>query len=222
MPLLEIAVFNIESALIAQENGADRVELCTNMKAGGTSPSPEYIAEARSLLRIPFYTMVRPRSGNFVYTFAEFEQMKAEIILGKEKMADGFVFGILTTNEQVDVERNAELIRLASPLPCTFHRAFDEIGNKKAALETIIACGFKRVLTSGGKGNAVDHTQELGNLTTQASGRISVMPGGGIRSGNISGLLKINAGEFHSAAITDDSETANGNEIKKLKQLLSA
>ena len=76
---LEIACFNLESALIAQENGADRVELCAEMHLGGTTPNFETIKKAKENLSIDVYVMIRPRGGNFVYSKAEFQQMKSEI-----------------------------------------------------------------------------------------------------------------------------------------------
>jgi copper homeostasis protein CutC len=41
---LEIAAFNLESALIAQQNGASRVELCKDLELGGTTPEADAVA----------------------------------------------------------------------------------------------------------------------------------------------------------------------------------
>ncbi|MFL5753625.1 MAG: copper homeostasis protein CutC [Bacteroidia bacterium] len=221
IPLLEIAIFNIESASIAQKNGADRIELCANMKEGGISPPFAWVILAKQL-NMNIHIMVRPRPGNFAYNTDEFRKMKEEILSGKEQKADGFVFGILNAHNKIDELRNKELVELAAPLPCTFHRAFDELENKPAALETLISCGFKRVLTSGGKGKAVDHYSEFSRLISLSANRIIVMPGGGIRSANIKQLLQTGATEFHSAAITGNAEIADGEEIKKIKIALQS
>jgi copper homeostasis protein len=215
---LEIACFNLESVIIAQDNGADRVELCANMKEGGTTPDFEITKAARDILSIDLNVMIRPRGGNFVYSDFEFEQMKSEIEQFKKLKVDGFVFGILNEDGSLNKAQNAELVALANPLPCTFHRAFDGIKNKFQALESLIDCGFKTILTSGVETNVVDGIDVLATLVDKANNRITIMPGGGLRSTNI-GVLKekTNAVFYHSSAITDSSEIASGDEVKALK-----
>lgn len=218
---LEIACFNLESAVIAEKNGADRVELCANMLEGGTTPDFETAQKVRDELNIKMNVMIRPRGGNFVYNEAEFEQMKAEINRFKKINVDGFVFGILNTDNSFDKERNKELVALANPVPCTFHRAFDVIVVVYESLELLIDCGFKVVLTSGQAENVIKGKEVLKTLVKKANGRIVVMPGGGLRSTNIEKLdQKVNATYYHSSAITDSSEIANGEEIKKIKSFL--
>ena len=215
---LEIACFNLKSALIAQENGADRVELCANMKEGGTTPDFKIAEQARKDLDIDLNVMIRPRGGDFVYTDAEFEQMKSEIVALKKLNIDGFVFGILDREGNVNMDQNQELVALADPIPCTFHRAFDVVNNVYQSLENVIECGFKTILTSGQKENVVEGITILAELVKKANNRIVIMPGGGLRSTNI-GLLKqkTNATFYHSSAIVELGETANGGEVKALK-----
>ena len=215
---LEIACFNLKSALIAQENGADRVELCANMKEGGTTPDFKIAEQARKELDIDLNVMIRPRGGDFVYTDAEFEQMKSEIVALKNLNIDGFVFGILDREGNVNMDQNQELVALADPIPCTFHRAFDVVNNMYQSLENVIECGFKTILTSGQKENVVEGITILAELVKKANNRIVIMPGGGLRSTNI-GLLKekTNATFYHSSAIVELGETANGGEVKALK-----
>ena len=221
MSKLEIACFNLKSAIIAQENGADRVELCAEMKEGGTTPDFEITKQARKELTIDLNVMIRPRGGDFVYTNAEFEQMKAEILAFKKLNVDGFVFGILDKDGNFDKEQNMELVALANPIPCTFHRAFDVVNNVFQSLESVIECGFKTILTSGQKEKVVEGITVLTELVKKANNRIIIMPGGGLRSTNI-GLLKekTKASFYHSSAIVDKGETANGDEVKALKEKL--
>lgn len=221
MNKLEIACFNLESAIIAQENGADRVELCANMKEGGTTPDFKITEQARKKLSIKLNVMIRPRGGDFVYSEAEFEQMKSEIIQFKKLNVDGFVFGILDKNGNVNIKQNNELVALANPIPCTFHRAFDVVNTVYESLESVIECGFKTILTSGQEKNVVEGIDVLTELVRKANNRIVIMPGGGLRSSNI-GLLKekTNAIFYHSSAIVDPGETANGEEVKALKTSL--
>jgi copper homeostasis protein len=215
---LEIACFNAESAIIAQQYGADRIELCDNMSEGGTTPNFEIARKVRAELNIKMNVMIRPRGGNFVYNDTEFEQMKSEILQFKKMNVDGFVFGILNEDNSLDQIRNKELVALASPVPCTFHRAFDVVLNVYESLELVIGCGFKTILTSGQGKNVVEGIEVLKFLVEKANERIVIMPGGGLRSSNIDILdQKVNASFYHSSAITDFSEIANGNEIEKIK-----
>jgi copper homeostasis protein len=221
MNQLEIACFNLNSALIAQENGADRVELCDGFEVGGTTPNFEIVKQARENLTIDLYVMIRPRGGNFVYTDEEFQQMQSDILALKALKVDGFVFGILKENNAVNLEQNKILVDLAKPLPCTFHRAFDEVGNAFEALEQVISCGFKTILTSGQAQNVTEGMNRLTELVAKANDRIIIMPGGGLRSSNI-GLIQENtkAVFYHSSAITDGSHTASADEIIALKSKL--
>jgi copper homeostasis protein len=215
---LEIACFNLESAIIAQDNGADRVELCANMKEGGTTPDFEITKAVRNTLSIDLNVMIRPRGGNFVYSDFEFEQMKSEISAFKKLEVDGFVFGILNEDGSLNELQNAELVALANPLPCTFHRAFDGMINKFQALESLIECGFKTILTSGEETNVVDGIDVLATLVEKANNRITIMPGGGLRSTNVRLLKeKTKAVFYHSSAITDSGEIANQQEIQSIK-----
>lgn len=222
MKKLEIACFNLESAIIAQQNGADRIELCTGIKVGGTTPIPQDIINTRKQTSIDLYVMIRPRGGNFVYSDEEFTQMTLNILHIKSLKVNGFVFGILNENNTINIERNTELVKLAHPIPCTFHRAFDEVTNYKEALKDVISCGFSTILTSGTFPNVMEGKEILKDLVIQAGNWINIMPGGGLRSTNISELDElINANSYHSSAITDGSETANPEEIIQLKQRLS-
>jgi copper homeostasis protein len=222
MNQLEIACFNLESALIAQNAGADRVELCADMSVGGTTPNFEITKQVRELLTIDLNVMIRPRGGNFVYSDIEFQQMKNEILKFKEIGVNGFVFGILHEDNSIHTAQNTELVTLAKPFPCTFHRAFDEVENAFQSLEDIIACGFQTILTSGQKLNVVEGVNRLTELVSKANNRIIIMPGGGLRSTNIEFLQeKTGATFYHSSAIIDGSETANPKEVTQLKSKLN-
>jgi copper homeostasis protein len=220
---IEIACFNLESATLAQKAGADRVELCANIPVGGTTPSIEIIKQAREHLTINIYVMIRPRGGNFVYSEAELEQMKSDIENIKKLDVNGFVFGILKEDKTINIEQNKALVELAKPFPCSFHRAFDAVSNYEQALEDVISCGFSTLLTSGTFSNVMAGKEVLKKLVEQAKNRIEIMPGGGLRSSNISELNQIvNTNWYHSSAITDGTEIANSNEIIQLKEKLQS
>ncbi len=221
MAQLEIACFNLESALIAQENGADRVELCAGIEVGGTTPDYEMVRQGREALSIDLYVMIRPRGGNFVYSDEEFEHMQSDIVALRKLNVDGFVFGILNEDCSVNLEQNKALVELGMPFPCTFHRAFDEVQHPFEVVEQIIDCGFKTILTSGQKPNVTEGMNRLAELVTKADDRITIMPGGGLRSSNIVDIRQNTKAIFyHSSAITDGSQTANADEVHALKAKL--
>ena len=216
---LEIACFNYESALIAQENGADRIELCENMKLGGTTPNYILVLKVREQLAIKMNVIIRPRGGDFVYSDEEIVEMKQDIKQFKKLKVDGFVFGILNPDGSVNVEQNKELVKLASPLDCTFHRAFDEVKDVEQSLQDVIDCGFKTILTSGQGETVVEGISVLEKIQKLAQNKLVIMPGGGLRSSNINLLQeKLEPTFYHSSAITNKTETASAEEIKALLQ----
>ncbi len=162
--------------------------------------------------------MIRPRGGDFTYSDEEFEQMRSALANLKTLQVDGFVFGILNENDEVNIEQNTELVELAKPYPCTFHRAFDRARDLEKSLETVIQCGFKTILTSGQKPNVSEGKENLKKLVELSGGRIEILVGGGLRSTNIEELRDYTKAEyFHSSAITDNGNFANPNEIAALK-----
>jgi copper homeostasis protein len=159
---------------------------------------------------------------DFIYDDDEFLQMKKDI--ESFAGADGFVFGILRDGK-VDEERCRVLVEKAEGRPCTFHRAFDEISESQmmAELEVLVRCGFKGVLTSGGRKNALEGRKILGELVEAAKGRIDIIVGGGVRSSNLEMLRReTNAGWFHSSAIVDPSgEVASRDEVTRLCEIVN-
>lgn len=222
MKKLEIAAFNLESALIAQQNGAGRIELCKNMEVGGLTPEADALALAKEQLFVPVFTMVRPRAGNFVYDETELTQMLQTILAYKELGADGFVFGILTADNKIDVARNKVLVAAAHPLPCTFHRAFDAIIEWRSALEELIDCGFKTILTSGIAADVNSGIHNLKQMVAAAGNNIEIMPGGGLRAANLEQVMQTTgASFFHSSAVLN-GDTADGSEIQDMIAILES
>ncbi len=220
--LLEISVENLEAALAAERGGADHIELCENLSIGGVTPGADLLRAVRANLRIPIFSMVRPRAGDFVYSIAEFAEMKRAISAVKECGLDGVVLGILLKDRRVDIERTRELVELAKPLPVTYHRAFDESADLLQALEDVIQTGAKRILTSGGAKSALEGAAVLAELIAATGERIVIVPGAGISALNIEQIAqRTKAREFHSglsAALLYGSKEYNKfeEEVRKL------
>jgi copper homeostasis protein len=134
--------------------------------------------------------MLRPREGGFCYTAAEFDTMLADARLFREAGADGAVFGILLPDGSVDRVRCGKLMEELSGMETVFHRAMDETPDWREALDALAGLGFTRVLTSGQKPTASEGADTLAAMVKYAAGRVEILPGGGIRQGNVRALIE--------------------------------
>lgn len=197
--VLEICVDSLESAIAAEKGGADRVELCSNLLEGGTTPSAGLIRAVRSKIAIGLWVMIRPRGGDFFYSEAEFEVMCHDIEAALEYGANGIVLGLLTANGQVDVRRTRSLIEMAAPMYVTFHRAIDKSSNLIESVEQVIEAGADGILTSGGMQMAHQGAAQIAAMVQAAEGQVRMMVCGGIRPGNVSEIVrKTGADDVHS------------------------
>lgn len=198
---IEIVVYNIESALRAQEGGADRIELCDNPGEGGTTPSYGTIELVRQNVSLDVYAMIRPRGGDFVYSSYEFHSMKRDISQCQRLSVDGIVFGILNPDGTLDKKRCKELMTQARPLKVTCHRAFDMTRDPFEALEDCIEIGFDRILTAGQRPVASEGAELISELIKKANGRIAIMPGSGVNENTVEAIVsKSGAKEIHFSA----------------------
>jgi copper homeostasis protein len=226
--LIEIATSDFLTTKSAVEGGADRIELCANLAEGGTTPSYAHIKKCREAFDIALFPIIRPRGGDFLYTKDEFEIMKNDIKLCKELGCEGIVIGLLNMDGTIDMTRTSELIELVYPLEVTFHRAFDRCKDPFAALEELIEIGCQRILTSGQKPTVSEGVDLIAELNKKADDRIIILPGSGVRKGNIKMLAeKTGCIEFHSSlrgkakspmqfihpAFADSAESYSNNEI---------
>jgi copper homeostasis protein len=198
--LLEICASNYQSALNAQNAGAQRIELCSELAVGGITPSYGLLKKVMEELTIPVMVLIRPRSGNFVYNDAEFDIMKKDIELCKELGCAGIVSGVLNEDFSVDLESTKLLIELAKPMNFTFHRAFDHVKNPEEALKELAAIGVSRILTSGQHSRAVDGIANLKAYQRIAGESLIILPAGGINRENCSAFAKANFKEIHASA----------------------
>ena len=157
----ELCAYSVEACEAARRAGVTRVELCASPYEGGTTPSAAAIRMARRIGGLQLSVMVRPRGGDFLYSDTEFRQMLEEVRFARECGADGVVFGVLTPDGRVDVQRTAALVAEAGPMQTTFHRAFDMACDLEEALEAAVAAGCRRILTSGGRNTAVEGIDTL-------------------------------------------------------------
>ncbi|HEY8998330.1 MAG TPA: copper homeostasis protein CutC [Edaphobacter sp.] len=198
--IFELCAETIAACISACDGGADRIELCSALSEDGLTPSHGFIRAAVALSNLPVHVLIRPRSGNFVYSNEEFKLMRDDILHARELGAAGVVIGLLNSDATVDVARTHELVELASPLEVTFHRAFDSTLVLEAALEDVISTGSHRLLTSGGQPDVLQGATSLRRLNEIAAGRIAIAAGGGLRLENARDVvLKAGVQQVHGS-----------------------
>ncbi|MGH6760093.1 MAG: copper homeostasis protein CutC [Phyllobacterium sp.] len=209
--LLEVCVDDAEGLAAAIAGGADRIELCSSLELGGLTPSPGLIQLAATAA-IPVYAMIRPRAGDFIFTPREADQMLHEIDAIHTAGLAGVVLGASREDGRLDEAMLQGLTHHAAGLGTTLHRAFDLVPVLGEATETAIGLGFERILTSGRAPTSAQGLDDLAATIEAASGRISIMPGSGVNSGNAAQILsRLAVTEIHasgSATINDVNKHA--------------
>jgi copper homeostasis protein len=187
--LVEACVDSVASAVAAERGGAQRVELCDALHDGGTTPSAGMIAACRATVSIPVFVMIRPRGGGFVYSDAERDVMRRDVVNARALGAAGVVIGGLHRDGSVDLALVRSLLDAAEELPVTFHRAFDSTPDLGESLDALADVGVRRVLSAGGAATAAEGAVVLADLVRRAGSRLIVMAGGGIREQNASTVV---------------------------------
>jgi copper homeostasis protein len=207
MIILEVCLDDLEGAISAESSGADRIELCAALDAGGITPSVGTVSSVLdSLTSMTVMVLIRQRAGDFVYSPGEVAAMVSDIhamrgLPRAEGVILGFVIGALTPEGTVDEVVTAALVEACGMNPVTFHKAFDLTTDRSVALEILVTLGIKRVLSSGGASTVLEGSTALAQLVAQAGQRITILAGGGIREHNVLAVLaKTGVAELHFRA----------------------
>lgn len=188
--LVEVCVESVAGAYAAVVGGADRIELCAHLDAGGLTPSVGLCEAVCAAVQVPVFAMIRPRAGDFLYDGGEVDVMVRDIEALRQAGAAGVVTGALTADGEVDRRRVSEFVDVADGLPLTFHRAFDVCRDACEAVEELCALGVARLLSSGQKPSAPDGKHRLREVVERAAGRLQVMAGAGVRAENVVRLVE--------------------------------
>ncbi len=186
---LEACIESLEEGLLAEKNGANCIELCSNLEVGGTTPSLTLTKDLLKEVKIPIRIMIRPRGGDFVYSDEEFFKMKKDIELFRELPIEGFVFGLLTEEHRVDFERTSKLIELSYAKKVTFHKAIDEVSNIVNSSSRLIEIGVDKILSSGGCNTALDGKDTLNEMIKITNDKIIVA--GKVTHENLNEITKV-------------------------------
>jgi copper homeostasis protein len=198
--IIEICANSFESAKAAQDGGAYRIELCTDLSVGGLTPSRDSIQKVVGDLNIPVHVLIRPRGGNFVYLKEEIELMLDDIAFCKKVGCSGIVSGALTLENTIDEKVTRQLIAASEGMEFTFHRAFDVVKDPSEAIESIMQLGVTRLLSSGQQHKAIEGIEMLKQLKSLSEGKLQIMPGSGINSENALAFKEVGFEAIHFSA----------------------
>ena len=218
--LLEVCTGSLASVEAAAEGGAERIELCAALPLDGLTPSLGTLRLVRQRWpQLRIYVLVRPREGDFVYSHAELRAMALDIEAAKP-YADGFVSGALTPEGDIDMMATEVLVRQSGDKPFTFHRAFDHCRQPLVALEQLIRLGCSRILTSGQQPTALAGIDLLRRLNDVSSGRIIIMPGGGVNAENARLILdQTGCSEIHGSC-SGGSGVTSADEVRAVRAII--
>jgi len=201
----EACVETIEEAILAQNNGADQIEFCSRLDLDGLTPDKQLTCELLKVVSIPVKVIIRPRPGHFIYSEAELDEMKKEIIYFKTLRIKGVVFGMLDFQNQINIKQTSILSALASPLEVTIHKAIDNCADPVNEIERLLALkNVNSVLTSGKAVTAIDGKDVIREMISKAGSQIEIIAAGRITSSNFSEVSRlINGSAYHGRRIVD-------------------
>lgn len=209
--LLEVCVDSIESARAAARGGADRLELCGPLSAGGTTPSLGFVEQCLEATGLPAMVMIRAHSGGFVYSDDDLAAMLADVEHVRRIGAHGVVFGALTPSRTVNREQCLRVLDASGDLQTTFHRAFDVAENPLIAFDALVEMGFDRLLTSGQAGTAIAGSPLIGGLCERSGNRVKIVAGSGVTPDNVSRLVNdTGVRELHASLSVASSGQSQG------------
>lgn len=197
-PVKEICVESFQEAVLAAAAGATRIELCSNLSCGGTTPSYGTIKMTIEKLQIPVMVMIRPRGGDFCYTNDEFGIMREDLRMCNLLGAAGVVLGLLKRDSKIDTDRTSELINLAHKMPVTFHKAIDDSRDLLQSVIQLKNIGISRILTSGGQPTAAEGAEMLLKMIEVAGDQLKIVVTGKVTWANFDEIKRlIPSDEYH-------------------------
>lgn len=192
--LVEIIVTNLEEALLAQDYGANRLELIHSFDLGGLSPDLSITKEVCDNVKIPLRIMIRPHGNNFIYNPLHIKQIMSELeYIKTNTKAEGIVFGALDEYNLIDTELLEKVITNKEHLKLTFHRAIDVTENPLNSYKNLLKYPLvDNILTSGGKPTALEGVSIIEQMITlQANyNHCHIIAGSGITPENAKHIVQ--------------------------------
>lgn len=163
---------------------AERIELCSHLDHGGYTPTKALIDYSTKPENSNVLIMIRRKDDSYVTNPTDMKNLISDIKKYAKSKIKGFVFGLLTPDNKVDVNNMAELMKYVGDKYVVFHMAFDLIEDKKEAINQLSELGVKRILTKGGNDVAVNNIKALKKLAKWAHNKIELVVGGKVTDDN--------------------------------------
>jgi len=197
--ILEACVDSYENALIAEQNGAHQIELCSRLDMDGLTPRFEITVALTQMLNIPIKVMIRSRAGNFDYTQKQLDHMLDNIKKFQTINIEGFVFGVSNQDKTLNYKSINQLAEACKGKSVCIHRVIDQCPDIVDAYEGLVANCPKVnfVLSSGGAKSAFEGREKLKELHEIQTDNIKLIAAGGITSENLDELHSYLGLEFY-------------------------
>lgn len=201
--IVEVCVSTIKEAVLAEQQGANRIEFCKNLNTGGLTPDLNVIKKALKTVSIPIKVMIRPHSKGFIYSKFDLNKMIKNINEFQSIGIKEVVFGILTNDHKIDEKNTSDLASHASPMVVTFHKAIDQTKNLIDSIHILKRIeGVNSILSSGGMPTALKGAKLLKKMSSICGKNLSIIAAGKITKSNLEtvhGAIKCN--EYHGRRI---------------------
>jgi copper homeostasis protein len=224
--LLEVIVQTVADARAAAQGGADRLEVVRAIHDGGLTPPLPVVRAIASEVSLPLRVMVRENAG---YATDARERLvlrrAAEALAAMEAGVDGLVVGFAQAGGLM-LDDLVDILHAAPQVNVTFHRAFDQLRDPLAAIDTLATvAGIDRVLTSGAKGSARVRCERLQAYQQRAGTHLTIIAGGGIDEEMLATLVRTGwIGEVHvgraARADGDPGSAVSATRVGRLREII--
>jgi copper homeostasis protein len=196
--LLEVVALHPSDAGPAQEGGADRLELCDDVAAGGRSPEPGLVSALCRETDLPVRVVLKLSDG-YTTTGGELTRL---IGLAENYLAvgaEGLVLGFLTDQLLVDLEVCGEILSALPGVPWTFSNAIDATLETDRAWRDLAGLpGLTSVLSAGSPRGLITGADELTDRAQRSPSVANLlMAGGGLAAEHVPWLLRAGVRQFH-------------------------
>lgn len=191
--MIDVIATTLHDAKLAQENGADRISICTSINEGGITPSYGLIKQIKKAITLPVYVMIRPHNQSYQYNEDDIQTMVHDIEEARKLGVEGVILGCLTSEKTIDEETLKALLSASKGMDVTFNLAFDDLHNQEEGLRKLLNYPeIKRVMTSGADRSALNGIPQIKKMLRQMRNENLIFVGAkGLKPENLQAFLSV-------------------------------